>query len=179
MDIHVPKEIEHYEPELQMFMNLMVRKLHICREKGFGENTTVTQMFLLLSGEVDELETALIEESQFDAVMEAVDVANQAWLLALVILRASRGQFEDQRPKGALGVIINKEEIDAVVQQVLSKKAPPPLTVPQGHGNEGTGEILGVTLLDPKTGQPYEKEQTDHRRPGGQSISYGHDGEPK
>lgn len=97
MEIHLPKEIEHYEPELRFFFDAMVRKLHVNRHKGFGEGMELDQMMGQLADETKELKIALGEESQFATFMECVDVSNQAWLLGLVVLRQTKVEFEGQR----------------------------------------------------------------------------------
>ena len=199
MEITLPEGIEHYEPELRFFFDLMVRKLHICRDKGFAENCTATKMFLMINDELDELEEALANESQFQTALECVDVANQAWLMALVVLRATRKDFECQRQDMTKrkNRQWSKEE-----QEVLAKRAPtlPPIGLPIGYAN---GEPLRsggppITVRRPSTlgrdplpddhRHPDSPLPDDHRRPGGKSLEfdgqppfkkYGHDGEEK
>lgn len=97
MDVHVPDDIKAYEPELRFFMELMVRKLHLNRHKGFADRDTVPIMVKALNGEVSELITATQSESQFSVALEAADVANMAFLLSLVALRQNKKDFEDAR----------------------------------------------------------------------------------
>lgn len=98
MQIYLPPEIEHYEPELRLFFDLMVRKLHINRDKGFADDLSVEDMLAMLENEVQELRNSLAEQSQFDVTLECVDVANHGWLLALVVMRLSRAEFNEERP---------------------------------------------------------------------------------
>jgi hypothetical protein len=95
MEIFLPVEIEHYEPELRFFFDLMVRKLHTNRHKQFGEHLTPVSAFELLLVEAEELRVALIKESQFSVAMEAVDVSNFAFLVALVVLRMDKKTFTE------------------------------------------------------------------------------------
>ena len=167
MEITLPEGIEHYEPELRLFFDLMIRKLHICRDKGFGENRTATQMFLELNDEVDELEEALRDESQFQTALECVDVANQAWLLALVVLRATRADFEDQRMKASKKEKFEGTEAKTIwfkevpsplgMPHVKVKQPPPPLTVPRGYGNKNY--VVNPETFEPvEPGHPSKKE---------------------
>ena len=160
MEITLPEGIEHYEPELRFFFDLMIRKLHICRDKGFAENCTVTQMFLMLNDELDELETSLADESQFQSALECVDVANQAWLLALVVLRATRHDFECQRQG-----IVKRDHAEHGGTEAqghgFQAPAPPPIKAPRGYGNIDQGQAADPQI----TVKP-----SDHRRPGGKSL---------
>lgn len=97
MDIHLPEEIKAYEPELKFFFDNMVRKLHINRHKGFGDGKTIKEMKSQLWGEMNELSIAMEDEGQFEALMECADVANQAWLLGMIMLRQTKLEFEEQR----------------------------------------------------------------------------------
>ncbi len=97
MEIHLPEEIKHYEPELRFFFDNMVRKLHVNRHKGFGDGKTIKIMKSQLWGEMSELDDAMEDEGQFEAFMECVDVANQSWLLGMIMLRQTKKEFEEQR----------------------------------------------------------------------------------
>jgi hypothetical protein len=97
MKIHLPKEMLEHEPEIKFFMELMVRKLHTNRHKGFADNTTVGAQFKLLEAEILELKTALEKEGQFEAAVEAADVANVALLLGMRVLHMTRPSFNSER----------------------------------------------------------------------------------
>jgi len=96
MQIHIPPEIEEFAPHLQYFVDNMVRKLHVNRHKGFGDKPYVDLMDGL-EAELNELRHALERESQFDAMLESVDVANFAFLMALRAMGQSKDQFEEER----------------------------------------------------------------------------------
>lgn len=99
MEIHVPEEISHYEPELRFVFDLMVRKLHVNRHKGFGETTGLPQLMGAIADEHIELQHETDQGSQFAAVVEAVDVANSGLLVALKLLRMTRPEFDELKPR--------------------------------------------------------------------------------
>lgn len=86
-------ELEPFRDDLSYFFETMVRKLHICREKGFSEGKTINELFEGLDNEVRELELSLAAESQFQSALEAVDVANMAFLVALRVWSLTRSQY--------------------------------------------------------------------------------------
>ena len=97
MNVHLPAEIEHYEPELRILFDLMIRKLHINRHKGFADQDSIPELRQYVYSELKELNRALDGESQFDVALEAVDVANCSILLAMRILRLDKQTFEQER----------------------------------------------------------------------------------
>lgn len=97
MDVYVPDDIKAYEPELRFFMELMVRKLHLNRAKGFADRDTISTMVQALDGEMAELKEAIEKQSQFDVSLEAVDVANMCFLLSLVALRMTKKDFKNEQ----------------------------------------------------------------------------------
>lgn len=97
MQVHVPPEISEYEGDLQFFFTLMVRKLALNRHKGFGDRETIEALLNNITDEHVELCQALHAESQFAVMLEAVDVANFALLVALKTSRMTRQEFEDGR----------------------------------------------------------------------------------
>lgn len=97
MNVHLPTEIEHYEPELRILFDLMIRKLHINRHKGFADQDSIAELRQYVYSELKELNRALDGESQFDVALEAVDVANCSILLAMRILRLDKQTFERER----------------------------------------------------------------------------------
>jgi hypothetical protein len=97
MKVHLPEEIAHHEPDLRFFFDLMVRKLHVNRHKGYAEGCTISEMVERARQELDELQKAVENESQFNVALEAVDVANFAFLAALVALRQTKSEFQKGR----------------------------------------------------------------------------------
>ena len=97
MEIYLPPELVQYEGDLRFFVDLMVRKLHTNRHKGFTEGKTLTEILNRLDGERKELGAALDKEGQFDVALESADVANFAFLLALGALRMDKATYEKQR----------------------------------------------------------------------------------
>lgn len=98
MKIHVPDEMKQHEPQIRFFFDLMIRKLHTNRHKGFADDADPRDLFNHMEQETDELMTALREESQFNAAMEAVDVANFCLLLAMRVLSMDVVSFNQSRP---------------------------------------------------------------------------------
>ena len=97
MNIHLPEEIAHDEPELQFILDLMIRKLHINRHKGFTDCETPFSLLGGLVSEYQEMRDALQNESQFNVALEAVDIANMAVLQAVSALRMDKDEFEERR----------------------------------------------------------------------------------
>ncbi len=95
--VSIPAELVPFAADLQYFVQTMVRKLHINRHKGFAENTPVNGLLGLLHDEVLELENALGAESQFEAAIEAADVSNMAFLMALKIWQMSKQEYKDMQ----------------------------------------------------------------------------------
>lgn len=95
MEIHLPDEIAHYEGDLRYFIDSMVKKLYISREKGFAENLDVGTARHLLDGEIAEFDQAIMGgEAQFAAYMETADIANIAFLMGLVITRMNKKEYK-------------------------------------------------------------------------------------
>jgi hypothetical protein len=97
LQIPLPPEMEPFRADLTFFMSAMVRKLHINRHKGFIDGKST---YFLLNGvheEVKELDSALDSESQFEAALEAVDVANQAFLVAAKVWQMTKSEYEKER----------------------------------------------------------------------------------
>lgn len=97
MNIHLPKELEPFEPDLKFFMDLMVRKLHINRHKGFAEDIPIAQLMRGLDGELEELGKALGSGSQFDTALEAVDIGNFAFLIAMKSWQMTKQDFKKEQ----------------------------------------------------------------------------------
>lgn len=98
--IHLPSDIEQYGPDLQFFIDMMVRKLHVNRHKGFVDGKTAEFLVDRLNSEILELKEALNGHSQFDVALECVDVSNQAFLLALACLYKTKDEFEKGQNNG-------------------------------------------------------------------------------
>jgi len=94
MEIHLPDEIKHYEPELRFVLDLMVRKLHVNRHKGLVENYSVASIASAILAENRELDHEVLEGSQFAAAVEAADLANCGVLMAIKLLRMTRPEFD-------------------------------------------------------------------------------------
>lgn len=97
MEIYIPDGMEPFEGDLRLFIDIMVRKLHLNRHKGFAENMHPVDVLNMMDKEIEELRGALLRETQFDAVVEAADVANFAFITALSVLSLTRADFEKAR----------------------------------------------------------------------------------
>lgn len=82
LEITIPDEMEPFAEELEFFISLMARKLHVNRHKGFA-TVPLQNSFRMLTDEVNELRVAMLDESQFNVMLEASDVANFAFLIHL------------------------------------------------------------------------------------------------
>lgn len=101
-DLRVPltPELEPFRDDLAYFMQTMVRKLHINRHKGFAEGMSVASLISSLEHEVLELKSALKDESQFETALEAVDVSNMAFLIALKVWQMTKTEYKDMQNGG-------------------------------------------------------------------------------
>ena len=96
MVVHFPAELEPHRGEIAYFVTNMLVKLQVNRHKGMAD-CEISKLVDGLRGEGDELLEALSVGSQFDTLLEAVDVANFAMLIALKVLRSDKQQFEKDR----------------------------------------------------------------------------------
>lgn len=101
LNIPITEELLLFKDDLEYFVSTMVRKLHTNRHKGFAENETLHGLLLGMGKEVAELVKALQEEGQFEAVVEAVDIANFAFLIAMKAMQMTRQEFEEARKSAA------------------------------------------------------------------------------
>jgi len=97
LQVHLPHEMEEYRGDLEYFFNTMVRKLHVNRHKGVSKELDINEQIGKMRKEIEEIEEALKNESQFDAPVEAADVANHAFLFAASVWHMTRKEFEEQR----------------------------------------------------------------------------------
>lgn len=95
--VELTEELAPFKGDLNYFVSTMVRKLHINRHKGFCEGVSIEQLVKLLRGELAELENALKEESQFNSALEAVDVSNMAFLVALKVWQMTKVDYKDMQ----------------------------------------------------------------------------------
>lgn len=100
MKIHLPPELSEYERNLRLMLDMMVGKLHINRHKNLRW-TTLQALLKLLKQEIEELETACEEGSQFDIALESCDTANLAVLMGIYALQMPKDKFvAERRNKG-------------------------------------------------------------------------------
>ena len=94
LNIHLPREIEEYGPELQQFFNIMILKLKLNRHKGFVEDQTVEGLIGRVIDETEELTKSAVGGTQEELLMECADVANLAFLTQLCALRMNKTHFQ-------------------------------------------------------------------------------------
>jgi hypothetical protein len=99
MNVYIPQELREYEDDLHFFFDLMIRKLHLNRHKGFVDDKTIQLFFSRLQDEMAELKSAIDSEAQFDVALECTDLSNIAFLLALCCLHQTKDQFNKERTK--------------------------------------------------------------------------------
>lgn len=80
----LPPEVEAYRDDLRRFVDAMIYKLRRNAHKGRWEDVDMTRGFMLLRGEVDELEGAVAEGNSTEIVLEGADVANFAMIMASI-----------------------------------------------------------------------------------------------
>ena len=97
MKIVVPDTLSPYEDDLKYFFETMAKKLHTNRHKGFTKDFELESLFRGLQDEVEELELSFFSDDQFKSAVEAVDVANFAFLIGMWCLEIERPEFVKQR----------------------------------------------------------------------------------
>lgn len=97
--VHVPDVLSSHEGDIRYFFDSMVRKLAVNSHKGWVNGSDVDLMLEFLSQECQELLDARKSESQFQAIMEAVDVSNMALLCGMAISKQTRKEFDEGKKK--------------------------------------------------------------------------------
>jgi len=99
IEVEVPDELGPFASDLSFFFELMVRKLHINRHKGFAEGDCLDVLIDGIHRELGELKKAFENESQFNMSMEAVDVANFSFLTALKLWEMTVVDYKSKQAK--------------------------------------------------------------------------------
>ena len=94
--IDLPEGTEQYSEDINLFVDLMLEKLHKHRNKGHWENVNINDMWLRLVEEVDELFEAMYEGDSTEIHREAADVANFAMIISSVIRRREQDNDDNQ-----------------------------------------------------------------------------------
>lgn len=102
MNVHLPDVLEGQQADIKYFVDSMVRKLACNTHKGWAGPNDVPTMLAGLIDELNELELALNTEGQFAAMMEAVDVANMAMLVAVSVLGQTKEEYNENRSIAAV-----------------------------------------------------------------------------
>jgi hypothetical protein len=97
LTIEVPESLEPFADDFKYFVETMARKLHTNRHKGFSKNMDLNVLVNGAFNELNETVEAALSEGQFQASIEAADVANMAFLIALVCWDMNRQDFNVAR----------------------------------------------------------------------------------
>lgn len=97
--ITIPNEMKEYADDLAYFFETMIRKLYTNRHKGFERNFDMAMLYEGIEKETVEMKKAAKEEGQFQASIEAADVANMAFLFALMCWHSTRPHFDTEATK--------------------------------------------------------------------------------
>lgn len=136
MVIHLPGVVAEYEGDIRYFVDSMVKKLAVNSDKGWVTKHDVRAVRDRIQVELNELDAALQNEGQFEALMETVDVANLSLLCGMAITKQTRREFD--AAKGP------KQE----VRHVGSTKELKPDRVPTFRPRVELGGDLGTNSMD-------------------------------
>ena len=95
--IEIPDSLVPVKGDLVFFIQMMARKLHTNRHKGFAGGGTLEGLRSGLCSEVAEMEHAIKFEGQFEAAAECADVANFAFLMFNRLLFIDKPTYKDER----------------------------------------------------------------------------------
>lgn len=101
MNVKIPKVLSESEGDIEFFIGLMMFKLRINVKKD-STHPNIFEFFSDLVCEVNELYDSFRDGNQEEAVMEAADVANQAYILARRAMMISKEDWDESR-KGLKG----------------------------------------------------------------------------
>lgn len=99
LSIPLPESMEPLRHDLEDFFRLMTRKLHVNRHKGTAP-TNIRDLLEGLDRENRELLLAINAAKQFETAVEAVDVANMAFLIAVRAWGLTRPDFTKETKNG-------------------------------------------------------------------------------
>ena len=97
--VPLPESLEPFRHELEDFLRLMTRKLHVNRHKGTSP-TNIRDLMEGLERENRELLISVNDAKQFETAVEAVDVANMAFLIAVRAWGLTRPDFTKETRNG-------------------------------------------------------------------------------
>lgn len=95
--VDLPASVAPFARDLEFFLQVMVRKLHTNRHKGFAEGADVSSLLDGLDNERGELGLALLTLGQFESAVEAADVANMAFLVFSRLMAMDKVQYTKER----------------------------------------------------------------------------------
>lgn len=92
-------EQEPFRKDLEFFIQVMIRKLHMNRHKGYAEGVSISWLMSATAKEMDELADAVATKDQMAAVVEAADIANMAFLVAHKAMSMERPRYDEEKGK--------------------------------------------------------------------------------
>ena len=92
--IHVPYAIEEYASDIERFVNQMIYKLYVHRNKPGWDHLKTEDVWALLLDEVVEVRGAIKSNQVNDIKNELADVANYCMILHSVLQRNEPGLFD-------------------------------------------------------------------------------------
>lgn len=87
LNIEIPEEIERYAPDIERFVNVMIHKLYVHRNKGHWEYVDLSTAYDLMEDEAAELREAMKNGDVPEIHKEAADIANFAMIISSVARR--------------------------------------------------------------------------------------------
>lgn len=103
--IEIPDEIAHHSGDIQRFVDQMIHKLWVHRNKGSWETLDTYETMQLLLGEVSEVEDAIEFGTLLELKDELADVANYCMIYHAIISGIGHNhrhfQYDDRRRRGA------------------------------------------------------------------------------
>lgn len=96
LQINVPTEIEEYAGDIERFVNQMIHKLYVHRNKPGWDHLNIEDVWALLLDEVVEVRGALKANQPNDIKNELADVANYCMILHSILRRREPDLFDDQ-----------------------------------------------------------------------------------
>lgn len=124
MNIYIPqelKDIPDLEADLRFFFDLMVRKLHLNRHKGFVKGKELEDLYQKLLREIEELRVARVTSAQFDVTLECVDISNFAFLISMYCLHLVKPDFLEERNRNGYDRIASAKTEEIVRRSPMDR----------------------------------------------------------
>jgi hypothetical protein len=90
LNVVVPEGTEQYANDIRRFVDAMLYKMAMHRNKGRWQDASLPGVMSALEGEVKELYEAIANGNTVEVMLEAADVANYAMIVASIIIDKGR-----------------------------------------------------------------------------------------